>query len=148
MDIFDRIMMLPVLRLFQSQYRKYKEPLLYLLFGVLTTLVNVLAFACFIFVFDINALTSNVFSWILSVAFAYITNKIWVFGAKSKTFSGFLKQMLSFLGSRLVTLGIEELIMLVFVTWLDFDSMIIKIVAQIIVIALNYLASKLWIFKK
>lgn len=148
MDIFDKIMMLPVLRVFQPQYKKYKEPLLYLLFGTLTTLVSILTFACFTFVFDINELASNVFSWILSVTFAYITNRIWVFDAKTKTFSELLRQIISFFSSRLVTLGVEELIMLIFVICLGFGSMIIKIIAQIIVIALNYFISKLWIFKK
>ena len=148
MDFFDRIMTLPLLRLFQPQYKKNKEPLLYLLFGTLTTIVSILTFAFFTFVFDINELTSNVLSWILSVAFAYISNKIWVFDAKTKTFAELLRQIVSFFGSRLLTLGIEELIMLIFVIWLDFGSMIIKIIAQVIVIALNYFTSKLWIFKK
>ena len=148
MNIFDRIMMLPLFRVFQPQYKKYKEPLLYLLFGTLTTLVSILTFGCFTFAFNINELTSNVLSWIISVTFAYITNKIWVFDAKTKTFSELLKQIVSFFSSRLVTLGVEELIMLIFVIGLDFDSMIVKIIAQIVVIALNYFISKLLIFKK
>lgn len=148
MDIFDKIMMLPLFRIFQSLYKKYKEPLLYLLFGTLTTLVSILTFACFTFVFDIDELTSNVLSWIFSVTFAYATNKILVFGAKTKGFFELLKQIVSFFGSRLVTLGVEELIMLIFVVWLDFGSMIIKIIAQIVVIVLNYFVSKLLIFKK
>lgn len=148
MDFFDKIMELPLLRVFQPQYKKYKEPLLYLLFGTLTTLVSILTFAFFTFVFDISELTSNVLSWILSVAFAYITNRIWVFDAKTKNFAELLRQIVSFFGSRLLTLGIEEALMLIFVIWLGFGSMIIKIIAQVIVIALNYFISKLWIFKK
>lgn len=148
MDIFDKIMTLPLLKVFQPQYKKYKEPLLYLLFGGLTTFVSVLTFALFTFGFNINELASNILSWILSVSFAYITNKIWVFDAKTKSFAELLRQIVTFFGGRLVTLGIEELLLLIFVIWLDFDSMIIKIIAQGVIIVLNYFISKLWIFKK
>ena len=78
--------------------------------------------------------------------FAFLTNKTWVFqsGGQEK---GFLSLMLSFYAGRLVTLGVEELLLLVFITWLGFNSMAVKIAAQIVVIVLNYVISKLLVFR-
>ena len=62
--------------------------------------------------------------------------------------AGFLKQMASFFGGRLFTLIVEEAILAVFITWLGFNSMAVKLVAQVVVIVLNYVISKLIVFKK
>ena len=136
-DIFDKIMEFPGLRVFNGIYMKYKETLLYLFFGGLTTVVSILLFALFNVSFKINALIANILSWIISVAFAFFTNRIWVFSAPTHTIYG----------GRVVTLFIEEGILFVFITSLGFNTMIVKIVAQIIVIILNYIISKLWVFK-
>ncbi len=146
-DIFDKIMELPGLRIFNGIYMKYKETLLYLFFGGLTTVVSILLFALFNVSFQINALIANILSWIISVAFAFFTNRIWVFSAPTYTISEFITQMVNFYGGRVVTLFIEEGILFVFITYLGFNTMIVKIVAQIIVIILNYIISKLWVFK-
>jgi putative flippase GtrA len=147
-DIFDKIMGLPGLRVFEPLYKKYKEVLLYLFFGVLTTVVSIVTYAVFNVVFGINELIANVFSWILAVAFAFFTNRIWVFAAPTKTVAEFFKQMATFASGRLVTLAIEELILLVFITILHFNSIVVKIVAQVVVIVLNYVISKLVVFRK
>jgi putative flippase GtrA len=147
-DIFDKIMGLPGLRVFEPLYRKYKEVLLYLFFGVLTTVVSIVTYALFNVGFGINELIANVLSWILAVAFAFFTNRIWVFSAPTKTTQEFFRQMATFASGRLVTLAIEELILLVFITILHFNSIIVKIVAQVVVIVLNYVISKLVVFRK
>lgn len=147
-DIFDRIMELPGLRLFNGIYKKNKEVLLYLFFGVLTTVVSIAVFAICNITFGINELVSNVISWIVSVAFAFFTNRIWVFAAPTKTAIDFIRQMVSFYGGRVLTLLLEELIIFIFVTILGLPGMIIKLVAQIIVIVGNYVISKLIVFKK
>lgn len=79
--------------------------------------------------------------------FTFITNRIWVFHAPTHTMSEFIKQMLSFFGGRVLTLVIEEGIIFVFITKLEFDSMIVKSIAQIVVIVMNYVVSKLYVFK-
>ena len=135
-DIFDKIMHLPGLRVFEPLYKKYKEVLLYLFFGVLTTVVS------------INELIANVISWVLAVLFAFFTNRIWVFAAPTKTVEEFMKQLVSFAGGRVLTLVIEEIILLVFITMLHFNSMLIKFIAQVVVIILNYVISKLLVFRK
>lgn len=147
-DIFDKIMELPGVRVFNGVYKKNKEVLLYLFFGVLTTVVSIVVFALCNVTLGINELVSNVISWIISVAFAFLTNRIWVFAAPTKTAIEFIKQMISFYGGRVLTLLLEELIILMFVTILGLPGMIIKLVAQVIVIVGNYVISKLIVFKK
>ena len=147
-DIFDRIMELPGLRVFNGIYKKNKEVLLYLFFGVLTTVVSIVVFALCNVTLGINELVSNVISWIASVAFAFFTNRIWVFAAPTKTASEFVRQLISFYGGRVLTLVLEEAIILIFVTILGMPGMVIKLVAQVIVIVGNYVISKLIVFKR
>ena len=145
-DIFDRLMHLPVLRIFEPFYKKHKEVLLYLLFGGLTTLVSIATFALFI-ALGINELIANVLSWILAVLFAYVTNRTWVFSSDADTKAAVIKEMASFFGGRLATLLVEEAILAVFITWLGFPAMWVKVAAQIVVIVLNYIVSKFFVFK-
>ena len=133
-DIFDKIMHLPGLRVFEPLYKKYKEVLLYLFFGVLTTVVSIGSYAFFNVAMGINELIANVISW--------------VFAAPTKTVEEFMKQLVSFAGGRVLTLVIEEIILLVFITMLHFNSMLIKFIAQVVVIILNYVISKLLVFRK
>ena len=146
-DIFDRVMSLPLLRIFQPFYHKHKEVLLYLFFGGLTTVISIAAFALFYQLLGLNELIANVLSWILAVLFAFFTNRIWVFSAPTNGAGEFLRQMLSFFGGRLATLIVEELILLVFVTWLALPAVPVKIMAQVVVVVLNYVISKLFVFR-
>ena len=145
MDIFDRIMSIRLLRFAQPFYVKYKEQLLYLFFGGLTTVVSIASFALFAEWMLVDALIANVFSWILAVAFGFVTNRTWVF--QSDEDESILKQLTTFVGGRLATLGMEELILLVFANLLQFDALLIKVVAQILVVVANYVISKLFVFK-
>lgn len=147
-DIFDRIMELPVMRIFNPIYTRYKEMLLYLFFGGLSFLVSIGTYAFFNVNFGINELVANIFSWLITVMFAFLTNRVWVFNSPTKGKIEFIKQMLVFYGGRVVTLVVEEAILFVFITLMNFPSMIIKIIAQIIVIVLNYVISKLVVFNK
>ena len=74
-DVFDRLMRLPVLNLLEPFYKAHKEPLLYLFFGGLTFVVSIASYALFVRILKMDALVANVFSWILAVAFAYVTNR-------------------------------------------------------------------------
>lgn len=126
-------------------YKKYKEIINYLIFGVLTTLISIVTYAIFTKVFHIDYLISNVLSWIIAVLFAYITNKIYVFESKSKKN---IKEITSFFFFRVVSLIIEMIILYIFVDILHIDDLVIKIIAQIIVIVSNYAFSKVFVFKK
>lgn len=147
-DIFDKIMGLPGLRILEPFYQKHKEILLYLFFGGLTFLVSIASYGYCNLVLGINELVANVISWILAVSFAFLTNRIWVFQAPTHSAAEFVAQLVTFFGGRVVTLVVEEVLLLVFITWLHFPSMLIKILAQVIVIVLNYVISKLVVFRK
>lgn len=141
-DIFDKTMELPILRILNSFYKKNKELLLYLFFGGLTFLVSISSYAVFNIRIGWNALTANIASWILAVAFAYVTNRTWVFESSTDRGSNLIKEITGFVGGRIATLVFEELILFIFITGLGMSSILVKIVAQVIVIALNYVISK------
>lgn len=146
-DIFDKIMHLPVFNIFEPFYKKNKEVLMYLFFGGLTTVVSIASYAAFTVACGLNELIANVLSWILAVSFAYVTNRIWVFESDAHTFSAFIKEIVSFFGGRVITLLMEELILFVFITQLGFNGIVVKTVAQVIVIVANYVISKLLVFR-
>ena len=145
-DIFDRFMRLPVLRRFYTPYKKYKAILLYMLFGGLTTVVNLVFFDLFCS-FGMSEPVANIPAWVLAVLFSYVTNRIWVFLSKVRG-PALWGEILSFFGARGLTLLIEEALLVVFVTWLQFNGMVIKLLAMVVVIILNYVFSKLFVFKK
>lgn len=147
-DIFDRIMYTRVMRPLRPLYTRYKEILLYVFFGALTTVVSFGTFYIFADLLNIHELIANVISWIFAVTFAYVTNRTWVFGDKAHTRSGIMREAAAFYSGRLATLGFEELVIFIFVTVLGFNDMIIKIIATVGVLVLNYIISKLVVFKK
>ena len=133
-------------------YKKYEEIINYLIVGVLTTIVSlVVKWGLLFTVLDpknsVQLQVAVVISWIAAVVFAYITNRIFVFKSKSKKI---LKEIMSFFGARLLTLGLEMIIMWFFVTFLKLNSdlwvLMWTMVAQILVIIFNYIFSKLWVF--
>ena len=147
-DIFDRIMDWKIMKPFRPFWTAHREVLLYLFFGGLTTVVSILTFALFTVKMGMDPLWGNVLSWIFAVLFAYLTNRTWVFSDKADTRSGIAREMASFFGGRLATLGMEELLILIFITWLGFPPMLVKIAAQVAVIVANYFFSKFFVFKK
>ena len=146
-DIFDKIMSLPGLRRFYDLYAKYKEILLYILFGGVATVVSIGSFVICETTLGMNTLIANVISWILAVSTAYATNRTWVFNSHTKG-KAFWKELISFFSGRVLTLVMEEVILLIFVTWLGLPGVWIKVAAQIAVLVGNYFISKLLIFKK
>lgn len=147
-DIFDRLMSLRPFRFAYPLYEKYKEPLLYIFFGVLTTVINFIVFALFTYLIPLNELIANVIAWVFAVLFAYVTNRIWVFSNKAHTTAGFVREILAFYSGRIVTLLLEEAVLLIFVTWLAQNAFIVKLCAQVMVIVLNYVISKWLVFRK
>lgn len=121
-----------------------RELILYVVFGVLTTLVNIVVYFFFARICGINYLISNVIAWVLSVLFAYITNRIWVFESKN---ANILKEMSLFFGGRLFSGVVDTGLMYLFIDILSIGDFISKIVIQVIVVVLNYVISKLIVFK-
>ena len=130
-------------------YLEYKEIINYLIFGVLSTVVNFASYFIFAKLFHIDEVVSSGLSWFCAVLFAYITNKIFVFESKTETVKEFIKEMMSFFACRVLSgilcdVGTFALMVKV----LNINDIIAKIVTQIMVVILNYVLSKLVIFKK
>ena len=121
-----------------------RELILYVVFGAFTFFVNLISYFFFANMLGINYLISNAIAWFLSVLFAYITNRIWVFESKSPNI---LKEMSLFFGGRIFSGVVDMLLMYTFIDLLVLDSSISQIIVQIIVIILNYIFSKLIVFK-
>ena len=128
--------------------KKYKFIILYGIFGVLTTIINIVIYALCYDMFNISNVVSNIIAWILSVLFAFITNKIWVFESKCFDYKIFIKELWNFIVCRLATGALDLGIMYVGVDLLKGPALILKIASNIIVIILNYVMSKLFVFKK
>ena len=128
--------------------KKYKFIILYGIFGALTTIINIAVYGVFYNVLGVSNVISNIIAWILSVLFAFITNKLWVFESKSFDFKIFMKELGSFTACRLATGVLDLGIMFVGVDLLKGPAMILKVASNIIVIILNYVMSKLFVFKK
>lgn len=147
-DIFDKIMKLPVLQIFNPFYKKYKEVLLYLFFGGCAFIISIGSYAIVNVKFGVNELLANIISWVLAVIFAFFTNRVWVFQSATDSVKAFGIQFASFVGGRILTLVVEEAIIFIFITVLGFNSILIKVIAQVVVIILNYIISKFMVFKK
>lgn len=128
-------------------YNKYKEIINYLIAGVLTTVVSILSYELFKNIFNIHYIISNVLSWIIAVTFAYIVNSKYVFESNKKDKQK-IKEFVSFVSCRILSLLIETLSMYLMVDIIKTNSDIAKIIAQFIVLVLNYLFSKFFTFKK
>ena len=127
--------------------KKYEEIIKYLIIGVATTALNYIVFALLINIANIEMHTSNIIAWFVSVIFAYFTNKLFVFESKSFKLNVLGKEILSFGTARIFSLGLEEIILYVFVNLLNMNQLIIKLIANVIVVIVNYVLSKFIIFK-
>lgn len=131
-------------------FKKYEEIIRYLIIGVLTTVVSLCTYYLLVYtVFDpekaLELQITNIISWIVSVTFAYFTNRKFVFKKEEKAN---IKEASSFYASRISTLVIDMGLMYVFVTLLGFNDKIIKLVVQVVVIVLNYILSKFLVFNE
>ena len=127
--------------------KNYREIAAYLIFGVLTTVVNIVVYWLAAHPLNIATVPSSVIAWIASVLFAYVTNRIWVFHSETTEKAGILREMFYFFAARLATGVLDWAFMYVSVDLLHYNDVVMKIVANVIVVIMNYLASKLFIFK-
>ena len=131
-----------------SIMKKYKTLILYAVFGVLTTLINIAAYHVTYDILKIGNVISVAIAWVLSVIFAYITNKIWVFESREADFKTVLYEVASFFACRAST-GVLDLVIMYFaVDVFSLNALLWKTISNVIVIVLNYAASKLIIFRK
>ncbi len=126
---------------------KNKSIILYLIFGVLSTILNIVAYTVCIRFFNMHLVISNIIAWIFAVTFAFFTNKIFVFESNTSGKRGIIREMILFYYYRIVSLLIETVLLYIFVDILNINDLIMKVITNIIVIILNYFFSKFKIFK-
>ena len=127
---------------------KYSDMIPYLIFGVLTTLVNIAAYWLLAHPLGLPTVPSTVIAWVLAVLFAYVTNRKWVFHSEATTRQEIIKEGVSFYLCRLGTGVLDWLGMYVMVVVLHWNDLIVKVALNIVVIVLNYVASRLIVFRK
>lgn len=159
-DIFDRIMSWGFLKRFEPFYKEHKEVLMYLFFGACTTLVAIIFFAIpiaflnfgetviFGLTIDLDSMAANIISWVIAVLFAYVTNRIWVFDSRVTGAAAIAKEMASFCAGRLFTLVVESVLLNICTTALIMNEVLAKVLCSIVTIILNYVISKLIVFRR
>ena len=124
-----------------------REILLYLVFGVLTTLVDwVVSFA--LYRTPLNTHIANLIAWVAAVLFAYVTNRVWVFESKREGSKAILRELGVFAGGRVATLVMQELVFLALHDMLHISEYIVKAIAAVLVVIGNYVISKWIVFRK
>ena len=132
----------------RSLVEKYWDILTYLFFGVLTTVVNYLVYLpCYNWL-HISAAVSNVIAWVVAVVFAYLTNKPFVFKSNDWSLKTVGPEVMKFVGCRLGSGAAETAILYVTVDLLGGNGNLWKIITSVLVVILNYIASKLLVFRK
>ena len=134
--------------------KTHREVVSYLFFGGATTLVNLAAYALLVSLVGLSITAGNVIAWVIAVTFAFITNKIWVFQSRSWKPLLVLREGGAFLGARIIT-GLLEIIGVPFLFYIGLDYPLFgiegfaaKVIVTVIVIVLNYLFSKFFIFRR
>ena len=148
-EIFvDRIFYHRPFTALQPMYLRHREAYLYLFFGGLAFFLNVFLFLAIDRLTDLDEVINNTICWIICMLFQYVSNKFWVFEVKDSSSKKVASELTIFTLGRLFTLVVENAIIEVFINQLHYNTAAVKIVAQIVVIVLNYLISKLLVFRK
>ena len=139
----------------EERFGRYRRQILYLIFGGLTTAIDwAVTFALYHFWIDATdaprALVhvADVIAWVAAVLFAYVTNRRWVFGSSRTGVGPVAGELLTFAGGRVLALLLQVVIIFLFVTWLGLNKYLFRILAAVLVIILNYVFSKLFVFRR
>lgn len=129
-------------------YKKYEELVMYVIVGVCTMIVSLASYYILANFLALYYQTANIISWILAVAFAYVTNKKFVFKSRYAGIFNTGKEMAGFISSRIASLLVEILSMYFFVQICQIDDNVVKLMNQVLVTVLNYIFSKFLVFRK
>ena len=127
---------------------KYWDILSYLFFGVLTTVVNYVVYLPCYNHLGLSAVVSNGIAWVAAVAFAYLTNKPFVFKSHDWSAKTVFPELVKFVACRIGSGVLETVLLLITVDWMDWNGNIMKLITSVLVVVLNYVGSKLLVFKK
>ena len=129
-------------------YKKYEEIINYIVVGGVTTIISILSYYLFRIILssntNLNVQISTVFSWIVAVTFAYFANRIFVFKSNNSR----ITEAVKFVTSRIMSLLIEMLVMFILTSVVKINDKVAKVLVQFIIVILNYLFSKIFVFKK
>lgn len=128
-------------------FKKYREVILYVFFGGLTTVVNWVSYWFCADIIHMDYLWSTVVAQVLAILFAYVTNRIWVFESKVHGFREIMKEMLRFFSARLVSFFIDLGCMYVGVDLLHINDKLMKLLSNVVIVITNYVFSKLFVFR-
>lgn len=128
--------------------KKYEELIMYIIVGVCTMIVSLVSYFIMANTLQMYYQAANIISWVLAVAFAYVTNKKYVFKSPYTSVQAATKELVSFVSSRVASLLVEILSMFFFVQVCQIDDNIVKLMNQVLVTVLNYIFSKFWVFRK
>lgn len=128
--------------------KKYEELIMYIIVGVCTMIVSLVSYFIMANTLQMYYQAANIISWVLAVAFAYVTNKKYVFKSPYTSVQATTKELVSFVSSRVASLLVEILSMFFFVQVCQIDDNIVKLMNQVLVTVLNYVFSKFWVFRK
>lgn len=131
-------------------YKKYEEIINYFIVGILTTMVSLGSYYLCVCTFlnpnhAIELQIANLVSWVCAVVFSYITNRVFVFKSRNENQ---VKEIISFVSSRILTLFMDMVIMFIGVTLLHISDKVTKLIVQVVVTVMNYILSKWFVFKK
>lgn len=127
---------------------KYRELITYLVFGVLTTVVNYLIYLPCYNLWGLNASVSNVIAWVVAVAFAFVTNKPFVFRSYDWSVKVVVPELSKFVATRIGSGALETAILFLSVDLVGMNGNVWKLLTSVLVVVLNYVGSKLLVFKK
>ena len=131
----------------KTLFVKYYDLITYLVFGVLTTVVNYIIYLPCYNLLHLSASVSNAIAWVAAVAFAFLTNKPFVFKSHDWSLKTVLPELAKFVACRVGSGVLETGILLVFVDWIGLDGNVMKLVTSVLVVVLNYVGSKTLVFK-
>ena len=129
-------------------FKKYRSIILYAIFGLLTTVVNYFVYFPLYYWAEFTAVFSNVIAWLFAVIFAYITNKIYVFNTNNWSFRAVIKESFAFFSCRVLTGALETVALFIAVDYLGMNSIVWKLAISFGIVFINYISSKLFVFRK
>jgi len=141
--LVNKLFNLPVLRLFCTY-----EALTYIFFGALTTFINWASYLVIKQWLGRTTAFANAAAWVIAVLFAYVVNKRYVFKSRQANFGGLVREFVLFIAARLLSFFFDQAFMIVTVDYLAFPDALAKILSNIIVLILNFIASKIVIFRR
>lgn len=127
--------------------KRNRSIILYIFWGGITTVINISSFGLFVNFFNMNYQLANFLAWFLTVLAVYFSNKVWVFESNYSTFNNLVKELFTFFIARILTLFLDAIILYIGIQLLRRGNLVVKVVDNIVIVIVNYILSKYFVFK-